>query len=342
MKQLRIGSTMVARRSTFGLAIGLSVLMTPRWATCGEPGIIHVSGRPTVGAHYHYVVERSRNLVIDGMSDVRDAQASASLDVVRERPDGLQFSWTLEQVTIAGSADLDVENITSQLTAQLTDFPVVYWTDPAGSMIEITNFERLRDRLDAGTGRMIDRVTATMKDDGATDTQIEGARKLIVDIQQMLISQPASQLGFQLLPEASLATYAFNMSLKLDRAVIYSREEPSPLGGPPLALAGELKAVDLDPEKGLVTIRWNESFAPDAVESFIHDFGRMIEERASEDMRGDLLEQFHAIARNMTIERRGELLVDLADGMTVRGAVHKETMLGMSRRIDEMSIRREP
>ena len=342
MAGLRIAAAAVfGRRGVWAVAM-LVMLGAPAVVADEKPSAIEISGRPVVSSHYRYLVDRSRDLVVDGVSEVRNARSSARLEVVDTRDDGILFSWTLEQVELGGEAGLDVENITSQLVAGLTGFPVIYWTDRAGSIIEITNFQRLRHTLESGTAQMLDSIEAMMREEGATQTQIDGARDLSTDIMRRIIDQPPAQLGFQLFPEASLASYSFGMSLVPGEAMIYTSSEPSPLGGPPLALAGELKAVNVDREKEQVTIVWKESFAPDAVASFMRAFAAMLEERAPEAVRADMLEQFRAVARTMTIDRHGELLVDLRDGMTISGSVRKETVLGDTRRVDLMSIRRHP
>ena len=196
--------------------------------------------------------------------------------------------------------------------------------------------------MQTATGVMLSAIEATMLEEGADREQINGARDLAREILDRIVHQPAGQLGFQLLPEASLTTYAFDMDLPVGRAKIYSREEPSPFGGPPLALAGELSAALLDDRLDQVTIRWKESFAPDAVESFMKAFAEIIEERIPVDHREKMLAQLQETARGMTIDRRGELVVDLADGMTLHGSVRKETVLGDTRRVDLMNIRRHP
>ncbi|MEZ5825913.1 MAG: hypothetical protein R3C97_14585 [Geminicoccaceae bacterium] len=292
---MRTDKTALLRHLGVLALVSVLAANAPRAVSSGETHPVEITGRPAVTDHYRYLVDRSRDLVIDGVSEVRNAHASALLEVVDSRDDGVMFSWTLEQIELGGRAGLDVENITSQLVTRLTGFPVVYWTDPAGSMVEITNFERLREKLEAGTERMLDAIETTMQEEGATDTQIEGARDLATEILRKIVGQPPSQLGFQLFPEASLASYSFGMSFVPGEPTIYTSSEPSPLGGPPLTLAGELTALDYDGENERVTISWKESFAPDAVESFMRAFAEMLEERAGLGAGGD--------ARTVPIDR---------------------------------------
>ena len=304
--------------------------------------LIEVTGRPEPGDHFRYLVERSRESVRDGRAVHRDARASAMLDVVDTGERGLMLSWTLEHVELGGEAGLDADNLTSQLLTQVTGFPIVYWTDNSGSMREITNFERLEGKLAQASTVTLSAIEATMRESGAGESQIEGARALASEILSRISDLPADQLGYQLLPEAALTTYAFDMTFFAGETKIYSGAEPSPFGGPPLALAGELTVTAYDEAAGLITIAWKESFAPDAVEGFVREFAAMFEDRLPEDRREEILGELRVKARGITIDRRGELVVDLEDGMTVRGSLRKETTIGDARSVDVMSIRRHP
>ena len=117
-----------------GMAIVAASLLSTLPLDQSPAGSSHleISGRPNVGDHFRYLIERSREMTRDGVTEVRDARASALLEVVDTRVDGLMLSWTFEHIELGGTAGLDVENLNSQLTTQLTGFPIVYWTDPAG------------------------------------------------------------------------------------------------------------------------------------------------------------------------------------------------------------------